>query len=166
MGQKLSAVVNEIKPDETKTFICTKCGEKKSADLFYKYQLRAENPVCRACLKTARKKIKAKIDVVVPSGRMSGLYIVSTLDRIAANTFKVGKHTGTQRKLISRYRTYLVDPIILFYHPDSSDKIDLLERSVLEQLTHARISDEDGRTTEWIRAPLFEIIETVFRILL
>ena len=44
------------------------------------------------------------------------IYIVSTTSRSKKNLYKIGKHTGTKRQLISRYTTPLINPIVFFFH--------------------------------------------------
>lgn len=175
MGQSGSTIVN-------KTVGCHSCREKLSEDLYYKYQLKSTAPICKSCLiKQRRNKITTIDDFIVLEPQKSekkvrrkkskrkseinlyGLYIVSTPDQINKNTFKVGIHSGTQRKLISRYHTYFPDILILFYFP--SEKADQLEKEVFNKLENNRVCDGDNHHTEWIILPLSDIIATVFSII-
>ena len=99
---------------------CCKCGE--ASENFYKRELVKENPTCKNCMKNNKKQ-----DV------MTGLYVITTLERSERNEYKVGKHTGSQRKLLSRYRTYLIDPIIVYFV--ISKNMDEFEKKILNHLT-------------------------------
>jgi len=157
MGLKESVPVGQVVSNERVCKICEKSLEEK---FFYKYELKEEQPTCKACKKESRKKGKKDKDIVnLREKKVSGLYVVSTVEKMEENIFKVGKHTGTQRKLISRYRTYFIDPVILFYVP--SDNINELEKTVLYKLQQFRISDLDGGETEWVKLSFADLINII-----
>jgi hypothetical protein len=162
MGQKESVNKSDTEQEIIKVKICKECKKELGEKFFYKYELKKETSICKGC-KIKEQKNKKKLDEkpgsIKEKEQISGLYVVSTMERMKENIFKVGKHTGTQRKLISRYRTYLIDPIILFYIPDK--KIDEFEKNVLAEIQLFRISDLDGGDTEWVKLPLNKLITIV-----
>jgi hypothetical protein len=96
-----------------------------------------------------------------PVGRikMTSIYVVSTLDRIKEHTFKVGKHSGSQQKLLSRYKTPLIEPLIIYFRP--SVQSSEIEKQVLSQLDQYRIKDQDNKKTEWVKLDSIEIIKII-----
>lgn len=90
---------------------------------------------------------------------MESLYIISTLKKAKKNIYKFGRHSGSQRKLISRYRTYLTDVIIFYFRP--TDNFAFLEKKILLILDDFIIRDIDGVKTEWIQLELSKIIDII-----
>ena len=45
------------------------------------------------------------------------IYVISVNDKSKDNEYKIGNHSGTQKQLLSRYQTYLINPIIFYYRP-------------------------------------------------
>lgn len=96
---------------------------------------------------------------------MEGVYIISNKSRMGMNPpeFKVGKHGGNQKKLLSRYKTPLTDPIICAFFVCEGAKGDSnhyasVEADLLRALDAYRILDSDGKKTEWVRIDLFAIL--------
>ncbi len=87
---------------------------------------------------------------------MKSIYVVSTRKRAMKNKYKVGKHAGNQRKLLGRYGTPLIKPIIYYFK--HVDDYTIIETLVLQNLDSFRIKNDNGIKTEWIRLPLKEII--------
>jgi hypothetical protein len=141
---------------------CNECHKTLLKSLFYKYQLKEPKPICKECVIAQRKTRKAgssTIASVETPKKMSGIYIITNLEKMDGNIYKVGKHTGSQRKLLSRYRTYLIDPIIIFYVPSSETSE--LEKKLLELLKAHRINDMDDGETEWVKLPLADLLKIV-----
>lgn len=90
---------------------------------------------------------------------MQGIYVISNETYMQINKYKVGKHTGNLTKLISRYKTYLIDPIICFYV--ISENYSRLEYDILQSLKAQRIKDGNGKLSEWVIHPLPKIINTI-----
>ena len=90
-------------------------------------------------------------------------YIVSTRRRAAKNMYKIGRHKGNKKKLQSRYVTYLVHPIIFFFH-ETKNAFDI-EKMVKEKLYNHRIANEDGHKTEWVNLSLGVLFERVWEII-
>ena len=86
----------------------------------------------------------------------TAIYVISTLDEFKKNTFKIGKHTGCQLKLLSRYKPYLVDPIIFYYRPVINCNI--IKNKIKEKLKYYRIKDDNGKLTEWVILGLPHIV--------
>ncbi|QKE50324.1 T5orf172 domain-containing protein [Faustovirus] len=84
-------------------------------------------------------------------------YIVTTSDRMINNQYKLGKCTGTQRKLLSRYKTPLINPICVLFYPIKSDVI-AFERTMLNALQQYIINDENDNPTEWVKCNVSEIL--------
>jgi hypothetical protein len=91
------------------------------------------------------------------------IYIVTTSEKDQENIYKVGLHTGPQSRLIQRYRTPLINPIITYfvYNPWASE----IEAEVLKELDGRRITNELGHKTEWIHYERTNIILCIERII-
>lgn len=87
------------------------------------------------------------------------VYIISNDVNHKQGRYKFGKHGGTQRELINRYKTPLVNPIIYFYFPCSDNSI--VEKAILAKLDIYRVRDDNGRLTEWINYPLINILQVI-----
>ena len=87
------------------------------------------------------------------------IYVISTLPDSKINKFKLVKHTGAQKKLLSKYSTYYMDPIIFYYKSvDNSQKI---ENIIKRQLKNYGLKHKDGTYTEWVSLDLETIIDTI-----
>lgn len=84
------------------------------------------------------------------------IYVVSIAEWAAVNKYKVGIHTGSQKKLLSRYGTALTDPIIYFFYLCEFNVE--LEKKMKTELLLNRVKTEDGMVSEWVIMDLFEII--------
>ena len=94
---------------------------------------------------------------------MESIYIISTLKKSKINKYKIGRHTGTQRKLLSRYRTYLIDPIIYYFRPVNN--FVWFENKIKSELNEYLIRDEDNIKTEWIILKLSKLINAIDNII-
>ena len=83
---------------------------------------------------------------------MESVYIVSTLKIAKDDEYKLGMHSGTQKKLLSRYGTPLIDPIIYFFRPVNDFK--KIEALALKKFNKYRIINDSGKKTEWIKLNL------------
>jgi hypothetical protein len=90
---------------------------------------------------------------------MEVIYIISTLDKAKDNEFKLGSHTGSPKKLLNRYATPLINPILYFFLPVTESKF--IESAIKNILIKFRIKNNDGRITEWIKLDLFSIINII-----
>jgi len=93
---------------------------------------------------------------------MKSIYLISTKARSKRGKYKLGKHTGSENKLVSRYTTSLINPIVFFFCPvNNADKI---ENMLKKRLLKYRIVSNRGTVLEWIRWELKNIIAVVDRI--
>jgi hypothetical protein len=76
------------------------------------------------------------------------VYIITDEHRQKQGIYKIGKHTGNLGKLLSRYGTYLVDPIVLVFQPTGS-YTDLMEDLLKDNTMEFVVRKKSGRTTEW-----------------
>ena len=79
---------------------------------------------------------------------MENIYILSTNKRSLRNIYKVGRHTGEKIRLINRYKTPLINPIVYLFQRVTTSKT--AEKEIKEELNHFRIKNKNGRKTEWI----------------
>lgn len=94
---------------------------------------------------------------------MEAIYVISTKEKSNNNEYKIGKHTGTQSKLLSRYKTPLINPVIYFYlHCENSLNV---ENEIKKLLKDKRIKNEDGAYTEWVKLNLQQIVNNIYEIL-
>lgn len=65
--------------------------------------------------------------------KRKAFYILSTMNKAKKNIYKIGVHTGDIYSLLSRYLTYILDPIIYYfqYLDKESDNVeDILKRQM------------------------------------
>ena len=94
---------------------------------------------------------------------IQSIYIISTLEKSKINQFKIGRHSGSKESLLSRYRTYLIDPIC-FYFRSVSNSISI--EDILKQFfTEYRIKNNNGNYTEWLNLDLPQIIFNIDKII-
>lgn len=84
------------------------------------------------------------------------IYVISTEADSKINKYKIGNHTGSQKKLLSRYQTYLINPIIFYYRPVHNWTI--IDSEIKSKLHDYRIQTNDGTVTEWFQLQLSDII--------
>lgn len=90
---------------------------------------------------------------------MKAIYLISSKDRVKKNKYKFGKHTGTSVRLISRYITALIKPII--FHFAIVENNDEIEKEVLRRLDKYRIVNSRGNKSEWLQTELIRIVDTI-----
>lgn len=88
---------------------------------------------------------------------MNAVYVVSTSSHADSDTYKLGIHCGTVGKLMRRYGTYLIHPIVYYFcYIDSNFDI---ERALKDEFIDERIIDYNNKKSEWIKLPLAKIIK-------
>lgn len=94
----------------------------------------------------------------------TALYIISTIVQSEKNEYKLGKHTGSKKKLLSRYTTSLINPILYYFrYSKNSGKIELILKQHFEK---ERIINNNGNKTEWINIKLNILIDKIDKIFL
>jgi hypothetical protein len=91
------------------------------------------------------------------------MYIISTIKKAKKNKHKLGKHGGTKENLLSRYRTYLIKPVIYYFEP--VDDCDTVEKQVLARLNKYRMLSDNGRMLEWVKVDLEHIIFVINKVI-
>ena len=87
------------------------------------------------------------------------IYVISTISKSKENEYKIGNHSGTQKKLQSRYQTYLVNPIIFYYRPVTNWQ--LIDSKIKSELKKFRLKNDDNKLTEWFKTKLNDIISCI-----
>jgi len=87
------------------------------------------------------------------------IYIISNEDMIEKHKYKVGMHTGSQQKLLARYGTALISPIIVYFKRVKD--VRNVEKRVLQLLDSSRIVNENDHKTEWIQTSDLFIINAI-----
>ncbi len=90
------------------------------------------------------------------------VYVLSTRERAKLNLYKIGKHTGNQPKLLSRYKTALIDPYIFHFHITAN--YSETEQELLSVLDEFRVKDENDKQTEWVNLKLPKILKALFKL--
>ncbi len=90
---------------------------------------------------------------------MQYVYVISNAMQKSRNQYKIGKHTGSMTKLVQRYKTPLINPVVYacFWCNDP----DTLERRVLKCLDDKRVKDDNGKKTEWVESSLSKITRCI-----
>lgn len=88
------------------------------------------------------------------------IYVITNDTLHSRSEYKVGRHTGDAKSLISRYKTYLVDPIIIALI--LVDNHDVVENKIKKELTPYRMS-----SSEWIKDLNYkELLNIIFTIII
>ena len=87
---------------------------------------------------------------------MASIYIISTQSKAKRDRYKVGIHTGTIERLLSRYRTYLLNPIL--YHYIELDESLAVESSLKNSLLKFRLFNNNDNLSEWYNMELNNLI--------
>jgi hypothetical protein len=90
---------------------------------------------------------------------MKAVYIVSTIEQSQQNNYKFGRHTGTIKKLKSRYVTPLINPIVHYFR--FIKNADQIESTIKTKFDNYRIINQDGTKTEWFNMKLNDLISGV-----
>jgi hypothetical protein len=86
--------------------------------------------------------------------RSTFIYVISNQVYADKNMFKIGKHTGSKKGLLRRYKTYLIDPILYILFPTGAQSQD--ESILLSRLSKYRIG-----TSEFVQLSLDQITSTI-----
>jgi hypothetical protein len=86
--------------------------------------------------------------------QMTFIYIVSNQIYSQNHMFKIGKHKGTKKMLIKRYKTYLIDPIVYFFFPTGTVSSD--EAALLDRFSKFRMG-----TSEFLQMPIDKLLDGV-----
>lgn len=82
------------------------------------------------------------------------IYVISNQVYADKNMYKIGKHTGSRKGLLRRYKTYLIDPIIYLLFPTGSSTQD--ETNILSRLSNYRMG-----TSEFVQLDLDRVTECI-----
>jgi hypothetical protein len=88
--------------------------------------------------------------------QMTFIYIVSNHIYSQNNMYKIGKHKGTKKMLIKRYKTYLIEPIVYFFFPTGTASSD--ETSLLSRFSKFRMG-----SSEFVQMPIDDLLDGVDR---
>jgi transcription initiation factor TFIIIB Brf1 subunit/transcription initiation factor TFIIB len=87
----------------------------------------------------------------------SYVYLLTSPEMLLSKKYKIGKHTGTKEKLISRYKTYLVDVIVLRFVKLPGDV------NNHEKALHDLLKDQRYKNSEWFIIQEQQILEVFDR---
>jgi len=91
------------------------------------------------------------------------IYILGTKETAAINRYKIGRHKGSSKQLLARYKTPLINPKIYYFQ--STTNCIMVEKKIKNELGNYRILDEKGKRTEWVNMNLFELKKYVSEII-
>lgn len=83
----------------------------------------------------------------------SYVYLLTSPEMESVQRYKIGKHTGTKEKLVSRYKTYLVDVIVLRF-AKLQGNVDIHEKALHQLLATYRY-----KNSEWFIVDQQKILE-------
>ncbi|AYV85330.1 MAG: T5orf172 domain-containing protein [Satyrvirus sp.] len=107
-------------------------------------------------IKTEKQKNKKDENLII--------YLISSQQRIKQSEYKIGCYTGNINGLISRYRTYLIKPILLFYCVVKTDP-KKIEYKILQKFNTKRLPYESGRFSEWVKMDFNILKESTMKII-
>ena len=87
--------------------------------------------------------------------QMTFIYVISNDVYSEKNMFKIGKHKGTKKMLIKRYKTYLIDPKVYFFFPSGTVSQD--ECILLDRFSKFRVG-----TSEFVKMPLDNLLDSIY----
>jgi hypothetical protein len=96
---------------------------------------------------------------------MESIYVISTIKKAAKNIYKVGRHTGTNRSLDSRYTTSLQNPVTFYFKPVDNGTVCIIEKIIKEKLLPYRITNLNGSTLEWVNLELEKIVTVIANVI-
>jgi len=85
---------------------------------------------------------------------MTFVYVVSNSIYTEKNLYKIGKHKGSKKMLIKRYKTYLIEPIVHLFFPTGNAGQD--ECAILGRFSKYRMG-----TSEFVQLPLEKILDGI-----
>lgn len=90
---------------------------------------------------------------------MTSIYVITTNEYRNTSRYKVGIHTGDREQLLTRYRTPLINPLLLLFKETSNAKI--IEDEL--KITHNdyRIYNDKGNRSEWYYIELNYLISKI-----
>jgi len=109
-------------------------------------------------------KKNVELSANIKRNKMTAIYIISTKSRAKKKYYKVGSHTGTIKKLKSRYSTPLINEKVYYFHPHSKAKD--IEKQFKKKLFDSRIVNKRGHRTEWVKLELSIIINHIRQIII
>jgi hypothetical protein len=86
------------------------------------------------------------------------IFVLSTTEKAKNDTYMIGKHKGSQQKLLEKYVTILIDPVIYFHQRVSNYAA--IENKIKSKLDANRI--DNG---EWINLKLSHIKEHIWDVI-
>lgn len=91
---------------------------------------------------------------------MAGHLYAITDPRLAERQIKIGVHTGTRARLLSRYRTYHPNAELILYCRVTDPYG--LERKILNDLKSVRVEcEQTGRKSEWLGCDILRIVAAI-----
>lgn len=93
---------------------------------------------------------------------MGAIYVISTKAQASRNRYKVGKHSGTKNKLLSRYRTYLIKPVVYYF--EQVKDYTTFERDLLACFDSHRLITDKGSKSEWVTMDLNKILRKISKL--
>ena len=93
---------------------------------------------------------------------MFHIYILSDKYRAAQNIYKVGRHTGNDDMLITRYKTYLTEPILYYFESVKTiEQCINIENEIKKTLEEYRTEFPSGNLTEWYKINLRQLMKHI-----
>jgi hypothetical protein len=86
---------------------------------------------------------------------MTFVYVISNGIYSQKNMFKIGKHKGTKKMLMKRYKTYLIEPIVYLFFPTGNASQD--EAILLQRFTNYRVGG-----SEFIEMRLDDLMDKIY----
>jgi len=104
---------------------------------------------------TISSDVHPSIDCHPSLEQMSFIYVVSNHVYSEKNMYKIGKHKGTKKMLIKRYKTYLIEPIVYFFFPTGNPTQD--ETILLSRFSKFRLG-----TSEFVNLSIEKLLECIY----
>ena len=98
-----------------------------------------------------------------PYLNFGNIYIISTANKAKKNKYKFGRHLTTKKQLISRYATYMFNPVVYFFK--QVDNYVLVENKIKVALDDYILHHDNNNKSEWVELELPKLIKIVTNII-
>jgi hypothetical protein len=99
-------------------------------------------------------------DILRKKREPGAFYIISNPSYIDINHYKIGKTCRTERDIATRYRTYFLKPIVLYYR-EVGKKYEEHEHTLKQILEPYRVKNDIDNVSEFVQMPLQDLIDEV-----
>lgn len=133
-------------------------SESKAEDVIVPTKSKVEDVIVPA---KSKPKAKAKPKAQSNAPKSEHIYIITSPEMRVAGKHKLGYHSGSRDKLISRYVTALTEVEVVLFIDGTLEE----EQKIHDQLSAYRINNVRGNASEWYDLPIRTLIQKAIEVL-